>query len=90
MEWALNHQNWSVKFKKILRTYESEFELSGSKRVTSAEEKMLPDCLVPTVKYDGGSVMVHGCFSGNGVGDLIKIDRIMKIQENFRRKCYSV
>jgi hypothetical protein len=30
------------------------------------------------VKHGGGSVMVWGCFGGNRVGDLIKIDGIMK------------
>jgi hypothetical protein len=33
------------------------------------------------VKHGGGSVMVWGCFGGNSVGDLIKIDGIMKKEQ---------
>ena len=45
---------------------------------------MLPECVIPTVKHGGGSVMVWGCFSSNGVGDLIRIDGIMR-KEDYRR-----
>jgi hypothetical protein len=37
--------------------------------------------MVPTVKYGGGSVMVWGCFSGCGTGDLVKINGIMKKEQ---------
>ncbi len=29
---------------------------------------------MPTVKYDGESVMMWGCFSGKGLGLLVKVD----------------
>ena len=44
---------------------------------------MLTQCLVPTVKHDEGSVTVWGCFSLGGVGDLCKIDGIMR-KEHYR------
>jgi len=64
---------------------ESKFEVFGQKRRIfvrrSVEEKMIPDCVVLTVKHGGGSVFVWGCFSMAGVGDLVKIEGIMKKEE---------
>ena len=42
---------------------------------------MIPKCLVPTIKHGGGSVMVWGCFSSAGVGELVKIEGIMKKEQ---------
>lgn len=33
-------------------------------------EAFEPDCIVPTVKYGGGSVMIWGCMTANGVGEV--------------------
>jgi len=56
-----------------LWTDESKFEIFGQKRRKydrrASSEKMHPDCIIPTVKHGGGSVMVWGCFSYTGVGD---------------------
>ena len=35
---------------------------------------MVSTCMVPTVKHGGGGVMVWGCFTGDTVGDLFKIE----------------
>jgi len=32
--------------------------------------------VIPTLKYDGGSVTVWGCFAGDKVGDLVRIKGI--------------
>ena len=38
---------------------------------------MKRECLKPTVKYEGGSVMVWGCMTAKGVGNLVLIDGTM-------------
>lgn len=82
LEWAKQHRSWTIEdWSKVLWTDESKFEIFGTKRRIyvrqSAEEKMLENCLVPTVKHGGGSVMVWGAFSSSGVGDLIRIEGIL-------------
>lgn len=33
-------------------------------------EEYHPECVVPTVKHEGGSIMIWGCMSANGVGEM--------------------
>ncbi len=40
-------------------------------------EALKEECLTPTVAHGGGSILVWGCFSAKGVGNLVKIDEIM-------------
>ena len=55
-----------------------------------ANEEMETKNLRPTVKHGGGSVMIWGCISASGVGELVFIEDIMKkedypciLQQNF-------
>ena len=40
--------------------------------------------LLPTLKYDGGSVMLLGCFAASGPGALVKINGIMNSAKSTR------
>ena len=83
LNWAKHHRNWTIrKWSKVLFSDESKFEIFSSKRrvyVRRREgERMNAECVVPTVKHGGGSVMVWGCFAGGEVGSLVKIEGILK------------
>lgn len=89
LQWAQSHKDWTIEqWGKVLWTDESKYEVFGSRRRIfvrrTATEKMLPQCVVPTVKHGGGSVMVWGCFSSAGVGDVVKIDGVLK-KEGYRQ-----
>ena len=76
------HVHWTLEdWKKVLFTDESKFELFGSNRRIYVRrrkhERYLAACLVPTVKHGGGSIMVWGAISLQGVGPLKKITGIM-------------
>ena len=86
LRWAREHRNWTVrKWNKVVFSDESKFELFGNKRRVFVRrqvgERMSQNCVVPTVKHGGGAVMVWGCFGGGKVGDLVKIQGIMRKEE---------
>ena len=76
------------KFKKVIYSDESEFNLFGSdgrqivciKPNTEYDEKHI----APTVKYGGGSVIILGCISWYGVGKLVIINGI--IDSNYYKR----
>ncbi|KAL6467397.1 hypothetical protein MHYP_G00252010 [Metynnis hypsauchen] len=77
--WAKKHKEWTLdQWKSVLWSDESKFEIFGSNRRVFVRrrkgERMDSTCLVPTVKHGGGAVMVWGCFAGDIVGDLFKIE----------------
>lgn len=82
VEFAKEHQNKNFEFwKTVLFTDESKINLFGSdgrtyvwrKPNTELQEKNLR----PSMKHGGGSVMIWGCMSANGVGNLEFIENIM-------------
>ena len=82
LRWAKEHRHWTEEdWKKVLWTDESKFEVFGSQRRTfvrrRTNEKMLEECLTPSVKHGGGNVMVWGCFGAGKVGDLYRVKGIL-------------
>ena len=69
-------------WKHVLWSDESKFNLFGSDGKTivwrSTTEAFNPKCTLPTIKHNGGSLMVWSCFSHNGVGNLCFIENIME------------
>ena len=66
---------------RVIFSDESKFNIFGSdgRRMVwrNPWEKIKKAILKSTVKYGGGSVLVWGCMSANGAGNLIFIDGIM-------------
>ena len=73
---------------------ESKFNVFGSdgRQMVwrKANEEIITKQLKPTVKHGGGSVMIWGCISASGVGELVFFEDIMKkedypciLQQNF-------
>lgn len=85
LQFAMKHQHESEAYwGKILWSDETKINLFGSdgiqriwRRVGKDYHK---DCVVPTVKHGGGSVLVWGCMSASGVGELPFIDGTMNAQ----------
>ncbi len=66
-----NHVLWSDETKINL------FGSDGAKRVWWGGEKYKDNCILPTVKHGGGSVIVWGCISAAGTGELQFIEGTM-------------
>lgn len=65
-------------WENVVWSDESKFELFGSKRRGRVwrrrGEAFKPQMVHSTIKHGGGNVLVWGCFSKNGVGNLIRIE----------------
>jgi transposase len=86
LDFAKEHIDWTIEqWKSVLWTDESKFQLFGSNRRQyvrrKPNERYIPQCVLPTVKHGGGSVMVWGCFSYGGVGELVKVEGIMRKEQ---------
>ena len=63
LQWARKHANWTIsQWKTVVWSDESKFELFGNKRRIFVHrhqnEHYILQCIVPTVKHGGGSIMV--------------------------------
>lgn len=82
LAWAREHLNWSeYQWESILWSDESKFNLFGSDGQVLVRrrpgEEMNPDCVVPTVKHGGGSIMVWASMSALGPGPIRLVDGVM-------------
>ena len=78
-------------------TDESKFEVFGSHRQMFVRrlrgEHMKSQCVTPTVMNGGRSVMVWGCFAGDKVGDLVRINGRLnegRISQDTDQQCSSI
>jgi transposase len=86
LAFALEHVDKPLEFwKSVLYTDEKKFELVNSKRRIycwkKKGEELRHDTIQPTVKHGGGSIMMWGCFLGERVGDLHRVQGIMKKED---------
>ena len=82
LKFAKKHINKSDTFwNNVIWSDESKFELFNAKkrkRVWRKPNEGLKDvCIQSTVKHGGSNVLVWGCFSKNGVGELVEVTGIM-------------
>ena len=72
---------WST----ILWSDETKLELFGHMDAEyvwrKKGEAYKPKNTVPTVKHGGGNIMLWGCFSSSGTGNLVKVQGIMKKED---------
>ena len=78
MEFALKYRGWTAsEWSNVVFSDESRFQLfrnDGRPFVRRRPgEGYRDDCVRPTLKHGGGSVMVWGCMSEMGVGELRKV-----------------
>lgn len=79
LNWCLERQSWSIrKWQNIIWSDESRFAVfnnDGPTRVWRLpRERFNEENLMPTVKHNGGSIMVWSCFSGRGLGPLVLVE----------------
>ena len=79
---AAAHHNWTVDhWKQVLWSDESSFQVfcGGSRVIVRRRvgERFHKNCINPTVKHGGRSLMVWGCMSWLGVGQLYRCEGTM-------------
>lgn len=78
LKFAKKYKNWSVEdWNKVIWSDESKFMIFGSDGRQycwkKPDEPIRDQHVKPTVKFGGGHIMVWGCFSSFGVGNLVRI-----------------
>ena len=77
LAWAMEHGQWTLdQWKSVLCCWcpNLKFVVPNTAFVRRrVDERMISTCVFPTVKHGGGGGMVWGCFSGDTVCDLFRI-----------------
>ena len=78
----IDHKDWTVEdWSKVIFFDESNFQLCPTPGRLMVRlrpgEAYKPQCLAPTVKFGGGSVMIWGYFSKAGIGQICLCEGLM-------------
>ena len=89
LAFARDHMKQDPRFwSTILWSDETKLELFGHMDAEyvwrKKGEAYKPKNTVPTVKHGGGNIMLWGCFSSSGTGNLVKVQGIMKKEDYIR------
>lgn len=85
LEFAKKYENWTIEdWRRVIFSDETKINRFGSDgrkwRWKEPRAQLKPSDVSPTVKNGGGSIMVWGCITAKGVGNLVKIDGTMNAE----------
>ena len=83
---AVERRHWTkAQWSNVLWSDECSIELWQSDRRTFVRrrpgKRFLPDCVVPTVKFGGGKIMIWGTMAASGVGSIKVITDTLNVEK---------
>ena len=95
LAFAKKYVNMPISFwRKIIWSDESKFELQQLKKKDYVWRKKCEGykntSITLTIKFGGGSLMLQGCFSWNGVGSLVQIEGITNADKYIEIICENL